>query len=126
MKSIYSRGKTIKILVVVFPKNKYDLFMELAKENTSYPELAKKYGVSHNNARNTAGQVIFWLRKLAEDLRDEELETITLRRETFESNLSVRQYLDKYGDIFVDKIMTYKRLGRIIVEDVDGIVGVWK
>jgi hemolysin activation/secretion protein len=117
MRTIYARNKPRTVLVITFAKARIDMFKELALTNAGYTELSKKYGVSKDRARTTAGQIIYWLKRIAQDAKDEEMETITLRRETYESNLSVRQYLDAYGQFLINKIEYYEGLGRIIISD---------
>lgn len=117
MRTIYKHGKSIKILVVTFPKIRMEMFLALAQGNVGYSELSKQYGITKHRARTTAGQFIYWLRRIAEDLNDEEIETIMLRRETYESQLSVRQFLEKYGQFLIRKIERYQILGRIKISD---------
>lgn len=103
------------------------MFRELALDNIGYTELSRKYGITKDRARTTAGQFVYWLRRLAEDAKDEEMETITLRRETYESKLSVRQYLDAYGQFLIGKIDYYEGIGRIKISDqVEGTQSEWK
>lgn len=127
MKTIYDRGKKSRYLVLVFPKDKFEIFLELCADNTKYSDLMKKHEITSHVARSIAGKTIYWLRRLAEDCRDEEMETITLRRKTFESHLSVRQYLERYGQFFIEKIEHYQKSGRILISsDIEGTKSIWR
>lgn len=127
IKNPYKRGRNQKRLVVIFPKVKFDIFIELATHHAKYSELVDKHKISKHVARDLAGKTIYWLRRIAEEARDEELETITLRRQTYERDLSIRQYLEKYGEFFVTKIKYYQHIGVIEVsEEIDGTRSEWR
>lgn len=119
MRTMYSRGKPQKVLVLTFSRYRMAMFKEITLRNTGYTEISKKYGITKDRARKTSGQFIYWLRRLAQDAKDEELETIILRRETYESNKSVRQYLEAYAELIVNKIDHYEKAGRIKITEND-------
>ena len=127
MRTVYMRGKPRRVLVLTFSRTRIQMFKELALNDIGYTELSKKYGITKDRARKTTGQIVYWLKMLAEDVKDEEMEAITLRREAYEQKYSVRQYLSTYGLFLISKIEHYQTTGRIRLTDEDvGTKAVWE